>query len=53
MIIGGGVVGRSITYHLVRRGLRVVVVLEREAVDSGTTAAGGQARSPKTNPSLW
>src|SRR6059036_2427866 len=43
VIIGGGVVGRSIAYHLARRGLRDVVVLERETVGSGTTskAAGG------------
>ncbi len=43
VIIGGGVVGCSIAYHLARRGLRDVVVLERETVGSGTTskAAGG------------
>jgi sarcosine oxidase subunit beta len=43
VIIGGGVVGCSVAYHLARRGLRDVLVLEREAVGSGTTskAAGG------------
>jgi sarcosine oxidase subunit beta len=43
VIIGGGVVGCSIAYQLARRGQRDVVVLEREAVGSGTTskAAGG------------
>lgn len=43
VIVGGGVVGCSIAYHLARRGLRDVVVLERETVGSGTTskAAGG------------
>ena len=43
VIIGGGVVGCSIAYHLAGRGLRDVVVLERESVGSGTTskAAGG------------
>ena len=43
VVIGGGVVGCSIAYHLARRGQRDVVVLEREAVGSGTTskAAGG------------
>src|SRR5439155_599632 len=43
VIIGGGVVGCSIAYHLARRGLRDVVLLERETVGSGTTskAAGG------------
>src|SRR5437879_11817731 len=43
VIIGGGVVGCSIAYHLARRGQHDVVVLERETVGSGTTskAAGG------------
>ena len=43
VIIGGGVVGCSIAYHLARRGQRDVVVLERDAVGRGTTskAAGG------------
>jgi len=43
LIIGGGVVGCSIAYHLARRGHRDVLVLERETVGSGTTskAAGG------------
>ena len=43
VIIGGGVVGCSIAYNLARRGVRDVLVLERETVGSGTTskAAGG------------
>jgi sarcosine oxidase subunit beta len=43
VVIGGGVVGCSIAYHLARRGQGDVVVLERESVGSGTTskAAGG------------
>src|SRR2546428_10400672 len=43
VVIGGGVVGGSIAYNLARRGLRDVVVIERETVGSGTTskAAGG------------
>ena len=43
VIIGGGVVGCSIAYHLARRGVRDVLVLERDTVGSGTTskAAGG------------
>ena len=42
-MIGGGVVGCSIAYHLARRGMRDVVLLERETVGCGTTskAAGG------------
>ncbi len=43
VVIGGGVVGCSIAYHLAHRGFRDVVVLERDAVGAGTTskAAGG------------
>jgi sarcosine oxidase subunit beta len=43
VVIGGGVVGCSIAYHLARRGQRDVLVLERDAVGAGTTskAAGG------------
>jgi sarcosine oxidase subunit beta len=43
IVIGGGVVGCSIAYHLAGRGLRDILVLERETVGSGTTskAAGG------------
>ena len=43
VIVGGGVVGCSIAYHLARRGLRDAVVVERDAVGAGTTskAAGG------------
>ena len=43
VIIGGGVVGCSIAYHLARRGVKDVLVLERDAVGAGTTskAAGG------------
>jgi sarcosine oxidase subunit beta len=43
VIVGGGVVGCSIAYHLARRGQREVLVLEKDTVGSGTTskAAGG------------
>lgn len=37
-IIGGGVVGCSIAYHLARRGCRNVVVVERNTIGSGSTA---------------
>jgi 4-methylaminobutanoate oxidase (formaldehyde-forming) len=42
VVIGGGVIGASIAYHLVKRGWRDVVLLERRQLTSGTTwhAAG-------------
>lgn len=42
VIIGGGIVGCSVAYHLSKLGWKDVVVLERKAVASGTTwAAAG------------
>ncbi len=42
VIIGGGVIGASIAYHLTRLGVQEVVVLERKQLTCGTTwhAAG-------------
>ncbi|MDG1116196.1 MAG: FAD-dependent oxidoreductase [Flavimaricola sp.] len=42
VIIGGGIVGCSVAYHLARQGWSDVVLLERKALTSGTTwhAAG-------------
>jgi 4-methylaminobutanoate oxidase (formaldehyde-forming) len=42
VIIGGGIIGLSIAYHLTKRGWSDVVVLERHQLTSGTTwhAAG-------------
>lgn len=49
VIIGGGVVGCSVAYHLTKLGWRDVVLLERKQLTSGTTwhAAGliGQLRA--------
>ena len=49
VIIGGGVGGTSIAYHLVQRGWRDVILLERAQLTSGSTfhSAGlvGQLRS--------
>jgi sarcosine dehydrogenase len=49
VVVGGGIWGCSIAYHLARAGLRDVVVLERHELASGNTpqAAGlvGQLRS--------
>jgi len=43
VVIGGGVIGASIAYHLAKRGVTDVTVLERSALGSGSTgrAAGG------------
>ena len=49
VIVGGGIVGASVAYHLARRGVGDVVLLERRALTCGTTwhAAGlvGQLRA--------
>ena len=49
IVIGGGVIGCSVAYHLARDGLADVVLLERRQLTSGTTwhAAGlvGQLRT--------
>ena len=37
VVIGGGVVGCSIAWHLARRGLGDVVLIERDRLGSGTT----------------
>jgi len=43
VIVGGGIVGTSIAYHLAARGVRDVVVLERDELGGGSTTrnAGG------------
>lgn len=49
VIIGGGVIGCSVAYHLAKLGWRDVVLLERKQLTSGTSwhAAGliGQLRA--------
>ena len=49
VVIGGGIMGCSVAYHLARLGWRDTVLLERERLTSGTTfhAAGmvGQSRT--------
>src|SRR2546428_11613231 len=52
VIIGGGIAGCSVAYHLVKLGWRDVVLLERKQLTSGTTwhAAGliGRLRGSRT-----
>jgi glycine/D-amino acid oxidase-like deaminating enzyme len=49
VIVGGGIVGCSVAYHLARAGWNDVVLLERKQLTSGSTwhAAGldGQLRT--------
>jgi sarcosine oxidase, subunit beta len=40
LIIGGGVIGCNIAYHLTQRGCRNVVVVERNTIGSGSTSKG-------------
>lgn len=40
-VIGGGVIGCSIAYHLAQAGMTDVVLFEREAVGSGATSVAG------------
>ena len=42
MIIGGGVIGCSVAYHLAQKGWKEIILLERKQLTSGTTwhAAG-------------
>src|ERR1700744_228038 len=56
VIIGGGVIGASIAYHLAERGKTDVTLVERKSLTSGSTwhAAGlvGQLRSSSSLPQL-
>src|SRR6186997_1502746 len=42
VIVGGGIIGTSVAYHLAHMGWKDVVLLERDRITSGTTwhAAG-------------
>ena len=52
VVIGGGIIGCSVAYHLAKLGWRDVVLLEKKRLTSGTTwhAAGliGQLRGSST-----
>lgn len=56
VIIGGGVIGCSVAYHLTKKGWKGVVLLERKQLTSGTTwhAAGliAQLRATKNMTKL-
>jgi 4-methylaminobutanoate oxidase (formaldehyde-forming) len=42
VVVGGGIIGTSVAYHLAKFGVEDVVLLERDKLTSGTTwhAAG-------------
>ena len=49
VVIGGGVVGASVLYHLAKLGWRDVALIERKALTAGSTwhaAAGFHALTP-------
>ncbi|MEL7280912.1 MAG: FAD-dependent oxidoreductase [Pseudomonadota bacterium] len=56
VIVGGGVIGCSVAYHLAKQGWKDVVLLERKQLTSGTTwhAAGliGQLRASQNMTKL-
>src|SRR3712207_4829311 len=55
VVVGGGVVGTSIAYHLALLGASDVVLLERKQLTSGTTwhAAGEVVSGGMTEDALW
>jgi sarcosine oxidase, subunit beta len=51
VIIGGGVMGVSIAYHLASSGVRNVVLIERDSLGSGSTSkAAGGVRAQFSDP---
>src|SRR4051812_41048980 len=51
VVVGGGVVGLSTAYPLARRGVRDVVLLDKDALGSGSTAkAAGGVRAQFSDP---
>ena len=53
VIIGGGVVGCSVAYHLAKLGYKDVVLLERKKLTSGTTwHAAGPPKSTYGKPPI-
>jgi 4-methylaminobutanoate oxidase (formaldehyde-forming) len=55
VVVGGGVIGTSITYHLATMGATDVVLLERKQLTSGTTwhAAGEVVSGGASEDPLW
>ncbi len=54
VIIGGGVIGLSVAFHLAERGMTDIVVLERDEIGSGATryATGGIRQQFASEPDV-
>ena len=54
-VIGGGIVGCSVAYHLAKNGWTDVVLLERQELTSGSSwhAAGGLFTVTRPNAAAW
>ena len=55
-VVGGGVMGASVAYHLAALGQRDVVILDRaDAPGAGSTgrATGGPSAGAGWGPKLW
>lgn len=53
VVIGGGVFGASVAYHLVQRGMRDIVLLDKGELTSGTTFHSvGLVSQFRTSPAL-
>lgn len=48
IVIGAGVVGSSVAFHLAALGARDVLVLDRAAIGAGTTAQSSASCAPIT-----
>ena len=55
VVIGGGIVGCSVAYHLAKLGIKDVVLLERQALGSGTSyhAAGMIREQQSSESATW
>ncbi len=47
VVIGGGIIGCSVAYHLTRLGWRDVVLVEQGRLTSGTTWHAAASMSPR------
>ena len=53
VVVGGGIMGLGLAYHLARRGIRDVVVLERGYLNAGASGRnGGGVRTQWTTPTM-